>query len=85
MILNKHSDASYQTAKRARSQAGGYFFLGNMPKYGHPIKLNGNIAVTCAILKLVAASSAEAELGALFLDAQESQTIHLTLMELGHL
>ena len=28
MILNVHSDASYQTASRARSRAGGYFFSG---------------------------------------------------------
>ena len=84
MILNVHSDASHQTARRARSQAGGYLFLGNMPKNGYPIKLNGNIAVTCAILKLVSASAAEAELGALFLNTQEAQIIHRTLVETGH-
>ena len=84
MILNVHSDASYQTASRARSRAGGYFFLGNMPKNGHPIKLNGNIAITCAILKPVAASTAETELGALFLNTQEARIIRLTLMEMGH-
>ena len=55
-----------------------------MPKNGQPIKLNGNIAVTCAILKLVAASAAEAELGALFLNTQEARIICLTLMEMGH-
>ena len=55
-----------------------------MPKNGHPIKLNGNIAVTCAILKLVAASAAEAELGALFLNTQEARIIRLTLMEMGY-
>ena len=55
-----------------------------MPKNRHPIKPNGNIAVTCAILKLVAASAAEAELGALFLNTQEARIIRLTLMEMGH-
>ena len=54
-----------------------------MPKNCHPIKLNGNIAVTCAILKLVAASAAEAELGAMFLNIQEARIIRLTLMEMG--
>ena len=63
MILNIHSDASYR-----HSRAGGYFFLGRIPVNGQPIKLNGNIHITCAILKLVAASAAEAELGALFLN-----------------
>jgi hypothetical protein len=69
MILNVHSNASYLSAPGARSQAGGYFFLGSIPVDGDPIKLNGAIHITCTILKLVAASAAEAELGALFLNA----------------
>ncbi len=84
MILNIHSDASYLTATKGRSRAGGYFFLGSLPKEGNPIKLNGNIAITCAILKLVAASAAEAELGALFLNTQEAKVIRIILHELGH-
>ncbi len=67
MILNVHSDASYLSAPKARSRAGGYFFLGSIPQDGDPIKLNGAIHITCAILMPVAASAAEAELGALFL------------------
>ena len=47
-------------------------FVGSVPKNDHPIKLNGNITLTCAILKLVAASAAEAERGALFLNIQEA-------------
>jgi hypothetical protein len=84
MILNVHSDASYLSAGRGRSRAGGYFFLGSLPKEGTPIKLNGNIAITCAILKLVAASAAEAELGALFLNVQEARILRLILSEMGH-
>ena len=84
MVLNVHSDASYLSASRARSRAGGYFFLGSLPKNGEPIFLNGNIAITCAILKLVAASAAEAELGSLFLNTQEAKVIRLILEELGH-
>jgi hypothetical protein len=84
MILNVHSDASYLSAPRARSRAGGYFFLGSVPVDGDPIKLNGAIHITCTILKLVAASAAEAELGALFLNAQEAKILRLTLHELGH-
>jgi hypothetical protein len=84
MILNVHSDASYLSAPKARSRAGGYFFLGSLPRDGDPIKLNGAIHVTCTILKLVAASAAEAELGALFLNAQEAKVFRLVLAELGH-
>jgi hypothetical protein len=38
----------------------------------------------CTILKLIAASAAEAELGALFLNAQEAKIMQLILTELGH-
>ena len=84
MILNIHSDASYCSAGRGHSQAGGYFFLGSIPVNGQQIKLNWNIHITFAILKLVAASTAEAELGALFLNAQEAKLLRVTLQELGH-
>jgi hypothetical protein len=84
MILNIHSDASYLSAPKARSQAGGYFFLGSLPHNGDPIGLNGAIHITCTILKLVAALAAEAELGALLLNAQEAKIMRLILTELGH-
>ena len=84
MILNLHSDASYLSAGQGRSRAGGYFFLGSTPRDNQDIQLNGNIHITCAILKLVAASAAEAELGALFLNAQEARILRLTLLEFGH-
>ena len=84
MILNIHSDASYMSASCARNRVGGYFFLGSLPKDGANIKLNGNIAITCAILKLVTASAAKAKLGALFLNTQEARIIRLILQEFGH-
>ena len=70
MILNCHSDASYLTAPKARSRAGGHFFLGSLLINGKPINLNGPIHSLCSILKFVAASAAEAELGSLFLNAK---------------
>ena len=84
MILNLHSDASYLSVKNARSRAGGCYFLGSVPKEGEPIFLNGAILVLCQVLKLVASSAAEAELGALFLNAKEAKIIRLILEELGH-
>ena len=66
------------------AKRGVYFFLGSLPKDGDPIKLNGNVMITCAILKLVAASAAEAELGALFLNAQEAKVMQIILEEMGH-
>ena len=84
MILNIHSDASYCSEGRGRSRAGRYFFLGSIPVNGQPIKPNRNIHITCAILKLVAASAADAELGALFLNVREDKVLRITLHELGH-
>ena len=84
MVLNTHSDASYITASRGRRRAGGYFFLGSVPRNRENIKHNGNIAITCTILKLVAASADEAELGALIINTQEARIIRHMLHELGH-
>ena len=79
MILNVHSDASYLTAPNAQSRAGGIFFLGSLPKDGCPIRLNGALLGLCTILCCVATSVAKAELGALFLNAQEAKILRLTL------
>ena len=79
MVLNIHLDASYLSTPNARSRAGGYFFLGSIPCDDLPIIINGAIHITCTILKLVAASAAEAELGALFLNAQEAKVLRLIL------
>ena len=58
--------ATYLLEKDAHTR--GYIFLGSLPRNSKPIWLNDNILITCAILKLVAASAAEVELGALFLN-----------------
>ena len=84
MVLNVHSDASYLSAPKARSRAEGYFFLGSLPKANEPITFNGVFYVFRTILKLVASSAAEAELGALFLNAKQAKIIKITLEELGH-
>jgi hypothetical protein len=85
MVLNVHSDASYLSVKNARSRAAGWFFLGSVPKDRQPIRLNGAVDVLCTVLKFVAASAAEAELGALFLNAKQAKILRLTLEEMGHL
>ena len=84
MIFNVHSDASYLSAKDAKSCAAGHFYLGWEPDDKQPICLNGPILTLCTILKFVAASAAESELGATFFNAKEAKIIRLTLEELGH-
>ena len=49
--------------------------MGSLPRDGEPFLLNGKIAVTCAILKLVASSAAKAELGAVFLKTKEARLV----------
>ena len=85
MILNVHSDASYHSAKNAKSRAADHFFLGWQQDDKQPIRLNGPILTICTILKFVAALAAEAELGAIFLNAKEAKINRLTLEELVHL
>ncbi len=75
MILNIHSDASYLSETRARSRVAGHFFLGSTPTDNQPIELNGAIYTLCGILKIVVASAAEAELGALFMNIKDGVII----------
>mgnify|MGYP006198298991 CR=1 FL=1 len=84
MVLNIHSDASCLNAPEGWSHIGDHHFLGWIPRDNIPIKLNGAIHVISTILKFVAASVAEAELGALFVNAKEGCVIRLILQELGH-
>ena len=46
--------------------------------------LNGSVAVIAKIIKNVMASAAEAEVGALFMNAQLAAPMRATLEELGH-
>ncbi|KAL7525122.1 hypothetical protein ACHAXR_000868 [Thalassiosira sp. AJA248-18] len=66
------------------SPAWGHFFLGSLPQDGCPIKLNGAILTQSTILKCVAASAAEAKLGALFINAMDAKVMRLTLEAMGH-
>ena len=84
VILNIHSDASYLSVKNAKSRAAGHFFLGKATKIDAPIWLNRAIHTLCMILKFVAASAVEVEVGALFLNAKVGKIIRLILEELGH-
>jgi hypothetical protein len=84
MLLQVHSDASYLNEPDSRSTAGGHYFLGKPIKNNQPIWLNGPVHTLCTVLKLVAASAAEAELDALFLNAQEVKIFRIILEEMGH-
>jgi hypothetical protein len=84
MILQVHSNASYMNKPDERSTAGGHYFLASYPLTINHFFLNGAIYSLCTILKHIAVSASEAELGALFFNTQETKILHLILHEMGH-
>ena len=88
MVLHIHSDASYLSEPKARSRAGGFFYLSDnidvqQPDAPQP-KLNGAVHILSTILNNVMASATEAEVGALFHNAQDACMLRNTLEFLGH-
>jgi hypothetical protein len=81
MKLAIHSDALYLSEPKARSRARGHMFMAGMEEI--PIN-NGAILNISQIIKTVISSAAEAELGALFINAQTAVSMQCTLEELGH-
>jgi hypothetical protein len=81
MILAIHSDASYLSEPKARSRAGGHMFMAGDDEI--PIN-NGAVLNISQIIKSVMSSAAEAELGALFINAKTAVSMRTTLEELGH-
>jgi hypothetical protein len=81
MVLAVHSDASYLSEPKARSRAGGHFFLSSSADIPPN---NGAILNIAHIIKHVMASATEAELAALYITAREAVYIRIILEELGH-
>lgn len=80
MILQTHSDAAYLVAPHSRSRMGGYHFLDDRNRKS----FNGPILVLAKIIKHVMSSACEAEVGALFMNAQQAVPIRNCLIDLGH-
>jgi hypothetical protein len=67
MILAAHSDAGFNNESKGRSCAGAHTFLSeNEPEP----KWNGPVLTIAQIIKFVMSSTAEAELGALYVTAK---------------
>ncbi|KAL7476408.1 hypothetical protein ACHAW6_002274 [Cyclotella cf. meneghiniana] len=81
MILAIHSDASYLSEAMAQSRAGGHDFLSEDVAFPPN---NGAVLNISTIIKAVMSSAAEAELGALFLNAKAAIPIRIMLEEMGH-
>ena len=81
MILAGDSDASYLSKRGARSRAGGHLFMSS----NTPIPPNNGAVLKIAqIIQAVMLSAAEAEIGALFINAREAVPARKTLQEMGH-
>jgi hypothetical protein len=81
MVLAIHSDASYLAEAKARSQAGGHMFMAGKDKI---TRNNEAILNISQIILAVMSSAAEAELGALFINAKTAVSMQQTFQELGH-
>jgi len=82
-----HSNASYLMAPKGWSHAAGYCFSSSQPTTPQDTAPpnNGPIYVLYQIMQQVVACATEAELGALFLNAQAICPLCIALNEMGHL
>jgi hypothetical protein len=83
MQLKIHSDASYLSEPKAKSRIDGYFYVGNNTKSLKKPLSNGPLLCHTTVLKHVVSSVAEAEFGALFVNAKEGTVTRTTLAEMG--
>ncbi len=81
MVLVVHRNASYLSKPKACSRAGSHFFLSS--DVADPTD-NGAVLNIAALIKAVMSSAAEAELGALYINACKSVPQCCTLKEMGH-
>jgi hypothetical protein len=84
MQLKIHSDASYLSEPKAKSRIGGYFYLGNIPPLLKKPLSNDPLLCQTTVLKHAVSSVADAEFGALFVNAKEGTVTRKTLAEMGH-
>ena len=78
MILTIDSDAVYQVAAKSRSRASRYHYLGNLD--GKTVQWSNIHIISKNNLKSVMQSAAEAECGALFMNAKEAELNEKNIM-----
>jgi hypothetical protein len=84
MQLKTHSDASYLYEPKAKSRIGGYLYLGNKTNSSTKPLTNALLLCHMKVIKHVVSSVAEAEIGAVFVNAKENTVTRATLSEMGH-
>ena len=88
MVIYIHNDTSYLIYSQARSRSGGHFYLSDLPQnISKPPTMaptpNVPLHTEFVILSNVMESSAEAEVGELFVNYQEGTVIRMALIEKG--
>jgi hypothetical protein len=81
MVLTRHSNVLYLSKTKARSRAGGHFFMSNNTAKP-PNK--GAILTFAQIIKAVMSLAAEAEVGAIYIKCREAIPALHTLKFMGH-
>ncbi len=81
MVLAIHSDAGYLNKSKARSRAGGHFFL--LSDVQLPPN-NGAVLNIAQIIDAIMSSAAKAKTGALFLNTKEAVHMRCILHKMGH-
>ena len=81
MPLFIQSDESYLSQPKARSVAGGIFYLGNN---NQPTTINGPCLSLSTIVPVVVSFVAEAEYAAVFINAKEGASLRAILDSLGY-
>ena len=84
MVLNIDFDAAYLVLPKANSRIAGHYHLSTKPTASTSPPPNGPILVECRTLRHVVTSAAEAEVSALFHNAQNAIPIRNLLIALGH-
>ena len=81
-MLVVQSNASYLNEWEAHSKVEGYFILSTTNAFPPS---NGTVCNTAQVIKAVMSLAAEAEMGAVFINAKQASPMQHTLIEMGHL
>ena len=81
MVPNVYNDASCLTEPKARSRAGGHWFMSSDEECA---KNNGAVLTIAKIIRNVMTSAAGAEIGVLYINARQTIPVSRLLEEMGH-
>ena len=79
MVLCAHSDAGFHNESKVRSRVGAHIFLSDNDAMS---RCNSPVLTLAQIIKFVMSSASEAELGAIFMTAQDMVAMRHTLEEM---